>query len=72
MCKCRYLLLPILSILTGSLLLISNYGYGDGYYVQTWWPILLVIAGASKLAKQFCCSKGTCSSEESKNSTKYG
>ncbi len=71
MCKCRNLLLPILTIVVGVLLLASNYGY-ENYQVQTWWPILLVIAGALKLAKQFCCSKGICSLEESKGGTKCG
>jgi hypothetical protein len=73
MCKCRNLLLPMLTIVVGVLLLASNYGYSDGYYVQAWWPILFVIVGASKLAKQFCCNnKSTCNSEESKNSAKCG
>jgi hypothetical protein len=72
MCKCRNLLLPLFTILIGVLLLASNYGYSDGYQVQAWWPILLVIFGVSRLAKQFCCSKDTYSSEESKNSAKCG
>ncbi len=70
MCKCRNLLLPILTIVVGVLLLASHYGYED-YQVQTWWPILFVISGASRLAKQFCCSKkGICSLEESKGGAK--
>ena len=64
MCKCRNLLLPILTIVVGVLLLASNYGY-EGYQVQTWWPILFVITGALKLTKQFCCSKNACDSTES-------
>lgn len=69
MCKCRNLLLPILTIVVGVLLLASNYGYED-YQVQTWWPILFVIVGASRLAKQFCCNKSSCSSEESQGGAK--
>jgi hypothetical protein len=72
MCKCRNFLLPMFAILIGVLLLASNYGYSDGCYVQAWWPILFVIAGALKLAKQFCCSKNACGSEESKGSAKCG
>ncbi len=62
MCKCHNLFLPLLTILVGLLLLASNYGYVDGYHVQAWWPILLVIVGAFKLVKQFCCSKNSCDS----------
>ena len=72
MCKCRNFLLPMFTIVIGVLLLTSNYGYSDGYQVQAWWPILFVIVGALKLAKQFCCNKSTCSSEESKGGSKCG
>jgi hypothetical protein len=71
MCKCRNLLIPMLAILIGVLLLASNYGY-EGYQVQAWWPILFVIAGVSRITKQFCCNKGICNLGESKNSTKCG
>lgn len=66
MCKCCNLLFPMFAIVVGVLLLASNYGYSDGYYVQSWWPTLFVIAGVSRIAKQFCCNKYSCSSEESK------
>lgn len=42
----RNILLLVLIISVGLLLLASNYDYSGSYYVQAWWPILFVIAGA--------------------------
>ena len=72
MCKCRNFFLPIFTIVIGVLLLASNYDYSDGYQVQAWWPILFVIVGVLRLARQFCCNKGICNSGGSKNSTQCG
>lgn len=45
--------LPALTALIGALLLASNYSYIDGYGVQSWWPIILVIAGVCKFYKHY-------------------
>lgn len=54
-CKCpHHKIVPVLVVLFGALFWAGNWGWVSMATVQTWWPVLVTAAGATKLGSRCC------------------